>query len=172
MTTTQVLLGEHDYNTAEETDMQRMNVKEILNHPDFNRQTANNDFGLLKLKTAVDFCGHPHIRPICLPTDTSQKFAGVEAILTGWGDTTEGGNVSSTLLEVRVKVRGRREKISFSNDLSQVLSNFDCAFNYGYQSYQITTRMLCDDNGGGGKASCQVRDEANRLVGCYRRTVF
>ena len=104
MTTTQVLLGEHDYNTAEETDMQRMNVKEILNHPDFNRQTANNDFGLLKLKTAVDFCGHPHIRPICLPTVTSQKFAGVEAIVTGWGRTSEGGNVSSSLMEVTVKV--------------------------------------------------------------------
>ena len=36
MTTTQVLLGEHDYNTAEETDMQRMNVKKIMNHPHYN----------------------------------------------------------------------------------------------------------------------------------------
>ena len=151
---------------AGETDMLRMDVKKIEEHPDYNDWTGNNDFALLKLKKAVDYCAHTHIRPICLPTDTSQNFAGVEAILTGWGDTTEGGNVSSTLLEVRVKVRGRREKISFSNDLSQVLSNFDCAFNYGYQSYQITTRMLCDDNGGGGKASCQVRDEANRLAVC------
>ena len=86
--------------------MQRMNVKEIVNHPDYNSGTTNNDFALLKLKTAVDYCAHSHIRPICLPTDTSQKFAGVEAILTGWGDTTRGGSLSSTstLLEVTVKV--------------------------------------------------------------------
>merc|ERR1719510_1311685 len=31
----QVLLGEHDYYTDGETDMQRMNVKSIINHPDY-----------------------------------------------------------------------------------------------------------------------------------------
>ena len=104
MTTTQVLLGEHDFNTVGETDMQRMNVKEILHHPDFYIKNGNNDFGLLKLEEAVDYCGHPHIRPICLPTDTSQKFTGVEAILTGWGYTDEEGNFSSSLMEVTGKV--------------------------------------------------------------------
>ena len=104
MTTTQVLLGEHDFNTVGETDMQRMNVKEILHHPDYNIENVNNDFGLLKLEEAVDYCGHPHIRPICLPTDTSQKFTGVEAILTGWGNTDDEGNFFSYLMEVTVKV--------------------------------------------------------------------
>ena len=55
----------------------------IVNHPDYNDWTVNNDFCLLKLKKAVDFCAHHHIRPICLPSDPSESFAGVEAILTG-----------------------------------------------------------------------------------------
>ena len=84
--------------------MQRMNVKKIVNHPNYNNRTTNNDFALLKLEKAVDYCAHPHIRPICLPTDTSQTFAGVEAIKTGWGKTSEGGSFSSTLLEVTLKV--------------------------------------------------------------------
>ena len=86
--------------------MQRMNVKSIVNHPDYDDSTTNNDFAMLKLKTAVDYCAHPHIRPICLPTDTTQKFVGVEAILTGWGRTWPGGTFSSSLMEVTVKVRG------------------------------------------------------------------
>ena len=84
--------------------MQRMDVKKIVNHPDFQLGTLNNDFAMLKLKTAVDYCAHPHIRPICLPTDTTQNFAGVDAIVTGWGTTSSGGSLSSSMLEVTVKV--------------------------------------------------------------------
>ena len=84
--------------------MQRMNVKSIVNHPDYDDSTTNNDFAMLKLKTAVDYCAHPHIRPICLPTDTTQNFAGVDAIVTGWGTTSSGGSLSSSMLEVTVKV--------------------------------------------------------------------
>ena len=87
-----------------ETDMLRMDVKKIVNHPDLQWWTLINDFTMLKLQKAVDYCAYPHIRPICLPTDTSQTFAGVEAILTGWGATSLNGSLSSTLLEVTVKV--------------------------------------------------------------------
>ena len=87
-----------------ETDMLRMDVKKIVNHPDYVYLTVNNDFAMLKLQKAVDYCAYPHIRPICLPTDTSQTFAGVEAILTGWGTTCLNGSPSSSLLEVTVKV--------------------------------------------------------------------
>ena len=140
MTTSQVLLGEHDYSTAGETDMQRMNVMKIENHPDYNSATTNNDFAVLKLKNAVDFCAHPHIRPICLPTDTSEKFAGVEAIVTGWGTTSSGGSLSSSMLEVTVNV----------------LSNNQCKNDYSYSSSMITSEMLCANVEGGGKDSCQV----------------
>ena len=123
--------------------MQRMNVKKIVNHWNWNHWkywTENNDFALLKLQKAVDYCAHTHIRPICLPTDTSQTFAGVEAIKTGWGRTSSGGSSSTTLLEVTVKV----------------LSNEKCKRHYRPNQDKITTKMLCEHSSGGGKASCQV----------------
>ena len=138
--TSQVLLGEHNYDMAGETDMQRMNVKEIQNHPDYNDATTNNDFALLKLKLKIDYCTHPHIRPVCLPTDTSENFAGVDAIVTGWGTTSSGGSLSSSLLEVTVKV----------------LTNSQCKNDYSYASSMITSKMLCANVDGGGKDSCQV----------------
>ena len=59
----QVLLGEHDYNTAGETDsLLRLRVGKIENHPAYNERTTNYDFALLKLRTGVDFCAHSHIR--------------------------------------------------------------------------------------------------------------
>ena len=120
--------------------MQRMNVEKIENHPDYNEDTTNNDFALIKLKEAVDFCAHPHIRPICLPTDPSEMFADVEAIVTGWGATSSGGSLSSTLLEVTVKT----------------MTNDKCTNDYGYSSSMITSEMLCANVEGGGKDSCQV----------------
>ena len=122
--------------------MQRMNVGRIKNHPDYNDNTINYDFSMLKLKNAVDFCSHPHIRPVCLPTDTSNNFAGVDAIVTGWGTTSSGGSVSSSMLEVTVKV----------------LSNNACKNNYAYSSSDITNKMLCANVDGGGKDACQVKN--------------
>ena len=82
--TSQVLLGEHDPNTAVETNMQRMKVIEIVEQPYFNiTAKLNNDFAMLKLMRGVDYCAHSHIRPVCLPTDTLEKFPGVDAILAG-----------------------------------------------------------------------------------------
>ena len=98
------MLGEHDYNTAGETDRLRLRVVKILNHPDYNERTTNYDFALLKLRTPVDFCAKAHIKPVCLPTDASQTYAGSVATVTGWGTTTSGGNLSSTLQEVEVVV--------------------------------------------------------------------
>ena len=120
--------------------MQRMNVKEIVNHPDYNSGTTNNDFALLKLKTAVDYCAHSHIRPICLPTDTSDNYGGVEAIVTGWGTTSSGGSLSPSMLEVTVSV----------------LTNSQCKNDYSYGSSMITGKMLCANVDGGGKDACQV----------------
>ena len=120
--------------------MQRMNVDQIKNHPDYNPWTTNNDFALLKLENAVDYCTHSHIRPICLPTDTTSTFAGVDAIVTGWGHTSSWGISSSSLREVTKKV----------------LTNDQCRNDYTYSSYEIKDEMMCAHVDGGGKDSCQV----------------
>ena len=116
-----------------------MNVIKIEIHPNYNSGTLNNDFSVLKLKTSVDYCSYPHIRPVCLPTDTSIKYVGDMATVTGWGTTSSGGSLSNKLREVEVKV----------------LSNHQCRSDYTYSSSDITNQMLCAAVAGGGKDSCQ-----------------
>ena len=67
-----VLLGEHKYNTDTETTHIRASLDRIVDHPDYNDRTTDNDYSMLRLKNAVNFAAYPHIRPICLPTDTSE----------------------------------------------------------------------------------------------------
>ena len=67
-----VLLGEHKYTTNSETDHIRASIDKIVDHPDYNDVTTDNDYSMLRLKIAVDFQAYPHIRPICLPTDTAE----------------------------------------------------------------------------------------------------
>ena len=55
-------MGEHDYNIDHEADHIRADVSSIKNHPDYNSNTLDNDFSMLKLSVAVNFGSHPHIR--------------------------------------------------------------------------------------------------------------
>jgi len=133
----QVLLGEHDYSTDSETIDLTMDITMIKIHPKYDSRTTNNDFSMLKLKDEVDYSSYDHIRPICLPTDTSDDYVGHKATVTGWGTTSNGGIVSETLLEVTL----------------DVITNEQCKNNYS--SSAITSAMLCAHVPGGGKDSCQ-----------------
>ena len=93
------MLGEHEYTDTSETEHLRMDVSQINNHPDYDSSTTDYDFAMLKFATAVDFASYPHIRPACLPSDDSNTYAGETATVTGWGTTSSGGSVSSSLRE-------------------------------------------------------------------------
>ena len=134
-----MLLGEHDYKNSGETESLRMNVVQIKNHPSYDHYTTDYDFSMLKLKSSIRFCDFPHIRPVCLPSDTSLNYAMETATTTGWGTTSSGGSLSSKLREVDVKV----------------LTNTQCGENYSYPSSWITARMVCANVAGGGKDACQ-----------------
>ena len=142
----QVHLGQHDLYSATESKLLRMGVEKVLEHPNYNSNSVNYDFALLKLSSRVDFLDNQHVRPICLPTDSSNSYSGFEAIVSGWGTTSSGGSMSSKLLEVTVKV----------------MSNQECK-NTGYQADWITEQMLCAGVSGGGKDSCQG-DSGKKLV--------
>jgi len=135
----QVLLGEHDYSTTSETTMVRMDISEKIEHGSYDKQTTDYDLSLLKMKSAINFEDYPHIRPICLPSDTSEDYAGFTATVTGWGTLSSGGSTSDQLREVDVNV----------------LTNNECVDDYKYGSSQITDRMLCANVAGGGKDACQ-----------------
>merc|ERR1712025_603396 len=123
----QALLGEHDYSSNKETEMIRVGIAEIINHPDYHHQTTDIDFSLLKMKKTIDFSKYSHIRPICLPADASQDYTDFIATVSGWGTLSSGGSSSKKLREVDVRV----------------LSNSDCKNSYSYPSSWITSKMLC-----------------------------
>merc|ERR1712192_202352 len=62
----QVLMGEHDYWNNGETNMVRMDIAEIVNHENYNSNTVDNDFALLRMATKIEWGANPHIRPACL----------------------------------------------------------------------------------------------------------
>ena len=134
----QVHLGQHDLFSATESKLLRMGVQKIVEHPDYNTRTTNNDFSLLKMSSKVDFADNPHVRPVCLPRSLTQSYSGYSAIVSGWGTTSSGGNMASKLQEVEV----------------EVLSNQQCK-NTGYNPAWITPEMMCAGVSGGGKDSCQ-----------------
>ena len=133
------LLGEHDIATSTETDHFIADIDLIVDHPEYDAETTNFDFTLIKMKQTIDFSAYPHIRPICLPANGENTYSNFGAIVTGWGTTESGGPGSNTLQEVDVNV--------LSNDL--------CKNDYGYGADEITEQMLCANIDGGGKDSCQ-----------------
>jgi trypsin len=141
----QVLLGEHDYWDSDEPV--RMDISEIIMHSEYNSNTVDQDFALLRMGDKIDWASNPNIRPACLPEYTAGDYDQWMSTVTGWGTTSSGGSTSSVLLEVDV----------------QVISNSECNNAYG----GITDNMLCaqDASGNGGSDACQG-DSGGPLVSC------
>lgn len=131
----EVLLGEHDFSSADETTVVRKGVSRIINHGNYNDRTLDYDYALLELDSAIDFAANSHIRPICLP-EGSDDYVGQDAVVTGWGTTSAGGSQSNFLREVTVGV--------LTNSVCSTMNNAD-----------ITARMICASVPEGGKDSCQ-----------------
>ena len=71
-----MLLGEHNIGDEE---YNRVDVAEILDHPDYNSDTLDNDFAILRLANPVNFTNE--VSPACLPADVSATYAGVLATM-------------------------------------------------------------------------------------------
>merc|ERR1711962_682356 len=101
-----VYLGEHDRTDTDEADTIQIDLAEIIIHEQYNPSDPSRfDFAILKLTNKIDFDSHPHIRPICLPADGSNKhYSGYTATATGWGRTSVNGYGSPHLLEVDLSV--------------------------------------------------------------------
>merc|ERR1739838_843891 len=90
-----VLLGEHNIN---DNDYNRVDVAEIINHPDYDDGTTDNDYAILRLANPVTFTNE--VSPACLPADLSATFAGVLATVTGWGTLIAAENGRQALIGV------------------------------------------------------------------------
>ncbi|XP_060946859.1 trypsin-like [Limanda limanda] len=110
-------------------------VIQIINHPDYNSATSDNDVSLLKLSSTVSFTNY--IRPVCLAANGSDFQTGTTCWVTGWGTINSGDSLPfpQRLQEVTVPV----------------VSQTSCQESYG----SITSNMICAGLTEGGKDSCQ-----------------
>ncbi|KAI1896385.1 hypothetical protein AGOR_G00094240 [Albula goreensis] len=109
-------------------------VIQIINHPDFDENTNDNDIALLRLASPVSFTNY--IRPVCLAANDSFFGTGTESWITGWGAILEGVPLPSpqTLQEVAVPVIE-----------NQMCNNY----------IPVTDNMICSGLLEGGRDSCQ-----------------
>ena len=142
-----VLLGEH--NIADD-EFNSVDVAEIINHPDYNNETVDYDFAILRLANPVNFTNE--VRPACLPAVLNATYAGVTATVTGWGALRFEGPSPNVLQEVDVTVTTNAEcSKAYANKTEDAnnTNNTDNANN----TVEITKNMLCAE--GPGKDACQ-----------------
>ncbi|KZC09429.1 Transmembrane protease serine 6 [Dufourea novaeangliae] len=130
-----VRILEHDRNSSSEAQTQTFKVDKVMKHSGYSTFNYNNDIALVRLQEPIRFVGK--MRPACLP-DRAKTFAGIKAIVTGWGALEESGAISETLQEVSVPI----------------LTNTECRASK-YPSRRITDNMLCAGYKEGSKDSCQ-----------------
>eukprot|EP00092_Neocalanus_flemingeri_P025853 GFUD01028020.1.p1 GENE.GFUD01028020.1~~GFUD01028020.1.p1 ORF type:complete len:225 (-),score=52.93 GFUD01028020.1:364-1038(-) len=86
-----VILGEHDTTSRLESTSLRIKAKPygFNKHWSYKQDVQTGvfyDFSLIELAERVDFTGHPHIRPVCLPDSQEVDYLGNEvATVSGWG---------------------------------------------------------------------------------------
>jgi len=120
----QVILGDHNERNIEDQEI-KMNISEIIKHPDYIRNNPkddtlalDHDVALLKLTKDVDITSdaHRHIRPICLPDNVNQNYIGWDTIVTGWGDSDLHWSAPSILQEINgTVVHNRKCEWAWSN---------------------------------------------------------
>lgn len=119
-----VRLGEYDFKTNTTSRFPRdFNVSRIRQHPDFKKDTYQNDISLLRMSRRVRFT--ENIRPICLPKSPAENFVGKNATVVGWGTLSFGGPSSSILRQVSLPVWDNKEcKSKFTQAIPKI---FLCA---------------------------------------------
>ncbi|XP_077335971.1 transmembrane protease serine 2 [Lithobates pipiens] len=75
-------------------------VQRVISHPNYNKETKDNDIALMKLKTSLAFSST--IKPVCLPNAAMPWSDTQSCWISGWGYTTQGGTTSSNLMAANV----------------------------------------------------------------------
>ena len=70
-------------NLKKEEEGLKIGVRNIRVHPEYNDETMEHDFAIVKLKKSISFSNK--MNPVCLP-DPNEKYEGVQAIVSGWGE--------------------------------------------------------------------------------------
>lgn len=131
------------YNLSNEEDGQRISVKQIISHADYDDDTLDNDIALIELNAPVT-----GIEPVTLATADAHDADGLVSTVIGWGNikgSGQGGFTSPEVLqEVDVPLVNRQLCESSISEIAPPW--FDIS---------ITDNMICAGFVEGGKDSCQ-----------------
>merc|ERR1711957_703181 len=128
-----VRVGNHHL-YEDDADQMDIAVSKVMLHEDYDSWTINNDICLLELEGEADFSSSV-IAAIALPKDMEEYEAGTMCTVSGWGTTSEGGSLGSTLMKVTVPI----------------VSDADCRAAYGQAD--VADSMMCAGLEEGGKDS-------------------
>ncbi|CAG0892631.1 unnamed protein product [Cyprideis torosa] len=132
----EVVVGEHDLE-KDEPWSEIKEVKEIIVHPDYNKDTFQHDIGLLRLKTAVDFGQNRTeigVACLCKPGNVTG-----DVITAGWGRLEEGGSSPNVVQSVSIPIVDREV-------CNELLKEED-------ENYKVYETQICA--GEEGRDSCQ-----------------
>ncbi|MEM9621302.1 MAG: serine protease [Pseudomonadota bacterium] len=138
-----IVLGTNRLGSSGQSFGFRMHLDKIEPHPQYNHITKDNDIALLKIRGPI----REEVRrlrkaiPATPAHDAAHGAQGGDAVVIGWGDTSEGGSPTPELMRVWLDIQ----------------SNAQCETNYQqhFPGITITHNMLCAGLAGGGKDSCQ-----------------
>ena len=133
------------YDQSQSAESEKLDVAEVIAHPQYNTRPQDYDFALVHLKKASKF------PPVAL--NRSELARATPLVTAGWGYTEENGEIPNVLRKVTVPL----------------VSAEACSASY---PGQITDRMLCAGLPEGGKDSCQGDSGGPLLSGTgARRTL-
>ncbi len=126
--TNRVHIGRHNLFDAYES-FESFNILEKVTHPGYNVASSfDNDFMLVR------FDGKSSRRPVILDDGDILLNSGLDAIIMGWGLTSNGGTFSNILLEAEVDVYTESE--CYSKYYSYITESMFCAARDGRDSCQ------------------------------------
>ncbi|XP_058676651.1 cathepsin G-like [Ammospiza caudacuta] len=97
-----VILGAHNI-SDEECSQQKISVARWVIHPKYSCKDGRNDIVLLKLKKKATIT--ENVRCISIAKKNERVRAGALCMVSGWGQTSEKGNMSDVLMEVDLEVQ-------------------------------------------------------------------
>lgn len=125
-------------NQLETSNMQEIQISQIISHPAYESKTKYNDIVLFKLASSITF--NPNVRPACLNTESN--LAWDKAIVIGFGQVASDGPVSEHLMKVLLSNYGKEEcKEAYKDNSGMPQGLLDSQF--------------CAGEADGGKDSCQ-----------------
>lgn len=135
-----VILGAHNITVKNESGRQKFGAKQVIMHHNYNPNTVNNDIALIELDSRAEMTEYVSVlSPASSPQNDNLMQAGVEATVSGWGQTGVGSSASPVLMEVTVPV----------------VRQSTCQLAYAPIGGIITSNMLCAGYSEGGKDTCR-----------------